>query len=111
MVYGVTKRDTNIPTLRRAGGVVNRWGHSVDLAAIPFDLAPRTAHRAPRTAHLNESETLVAESNSVGDAMRIARQFDNLEAMMQECLALIRNRRAARQEPEPSSAQALQAAS
>ena len=38
-------------------------------------------------------------------------KLDNLEAMMQECLTLIRDRRAARQEPEPSSAQAFQAAS
>lgn len=38
-------------------------------------------------------------------------KLDNLEAMMQECLTLVRNERVARQEAEPSSAQALQAAS
>ena len=86
-------------------------GLAMDLAAIPFDLAPRTAHRAPRTAHLNESVTLVGSQLPVGDPERVAGQLDNLEAMMQECLTLVRNRRAVRQEDEPSSAQAFQAAS
>jgi len=47
MVYSDSKRDANIPTLRRAGGVDNYGGPLMDDSAIP--LAPRTAHRAPRT--------------------------------------------------------------
>ena len=105
------KRDTNIPTTRSAGGVVSIWSLAMGHAAIEVKLAPRTAHRAPRTAHLDESVTLVGSQLPVGDPERIAGQLDNLEAMMQECLTLVRDRRAARQEPEPSSAQAFQAAS
>ena len=86
-------------------------GLAMGHAAIEVDLAPRTAHRAPRTAHLTELVTLVGLQLPLGDPERIVRQLDNLEAMMQECLTLVRNRRAARQEPEPSSAQAFQAAS
>ena len=49
MVYGDTQARREYPYLEVCGRRRNRWGHLVDLAAIPFDLAPRTAHRAPRT--------------------------------------------------------------
>ena len=87
MVYGDTKRDTNIPTSRSAGGVVNRRGHSVDLAAIPSDRAPRTAHRAPRTAHLNESVTLVRSEREFRDDDTPAMMIADCQAMIRELLS------------------------
>jgi hypothetical protein len=81
MVYGVKKRDANIPTLWRAGGVDKYGGPLMDNSAIP--LAPRTAHRAPRTAHLNESVTLAREGSTFRD--------DDTPAMMiADCQAMIR---------------------
>ena len=122
MVYDVKKRDANIPTSRRAGGVDNYGGPLMANSAIPR--APRTAHRAPRTAHLNESVTLVREGSTFRDDDRIVRQLDNVEAMLRvntalidECLMLARSRAARRAglpivglDPAPS-APALQSAS
>ena len=122
MVYDDTKRDANIPTLRRAGGVDNYGGPLMGNSAIP--LAPRTAHRAPRTAHLNESVMLVRDGSEFRDVERIVRQLDNVEAILRvntalinECLMLARSRAARRAglpiaglDPAPS-APALQSAS
>jgi len=115
MVYGVTKRDANIPTLRRAGGVDNYGGPLMGNSAIPL---------APRIAHLDESVMLVREVRPLEDVERIVRQLDNVEAMLRvntalinECLMLARSRAARRAglpiaglEPAPS-APALQSAS
>ena len=57
-------------------------GLAMDHAAIPLDLAPRTAHRAPRTAHLNESVTLVGSP-------RDFRDDDTPSMMIRDCLAMI----------------------
>lgn len=62
-----TTRDTNIPTFRRAGGVVNSWSLAMDLAAIDVKL-------------------------------------DSVEALVAQCLTLVRNRKA-RLEAEPRIAQ------
>jgi len=71
MVYDATKQDTNIPTLRRAGGVDNYRGPLMGNSAThraprTAHRAPRTAHRAPRTAHRIESQTLADGSDSRG---------------------------------------------
>jgi hypothetical protein len=61
----------------------------VDLAAIPFDLAPRTAHRAPRTAHLTESVTLVRSEREFRDDDTLAMMIRDCLAMIQECVELL----------------------
>ena len=84
MVYDDTKRDANIPTLRRAGGVDNYGGPLMANSAIPR--APRTAHRAPRTAHLNESVTLVREGSTFRDDDTPAMMIADCQAMIRELL-------------------------
>lgn len=74
MVYGVKKRDANIPTLWRAGGVDNYGGPLMANSAIPL---------APRIAHLHESVMLVREGSTFRD--------DDTPAMMiADCQAMIR---------------------
>ena len=74
MVYGVKKRDANIPTSRRAGGVDNYGGPLMANSAIPLAL---------RIAHLDESVMLVREGSTFRD--------DDTPAMMiADCQAMIR---------------------
>ena len=89
MVYGATQARREYPYLEVCGRRRNRWGHLVDLAAIPFDLAPRTAHRAPRTAHLNESVTLVGSQRDFRDDDTPAMMIRDCLAMIGECVELL----------------------
>ena len=61
----------------------------MDLAAIPFDLAPRTAHRAPRTAHLTESVTLVGSQRDFRDDDTPAMMIRDCLVMIGECVELL----------------------
>ena len=61
----------------------------MDLAAIPFDSAPRTAHRAPRTAHLSEALTLARDGATFTDEDTPAMMIRDCLAMIQECVELL----------------------
>ena len=64
-------------------------GLAMGHAAIPFDLAPRTAHRAPRTAHLGESVTLVGLPRDFRDDDTPAMMIRDCLAMIGECVELL----------------------
>ena len=64
-------------------------GLAMGHAAIPFDLAPRTAHRAPRTAHLTELVTLVGSPRDFRDDDTPAMMIRDCLAMISECVELL----------------------